>query len=57
VLQLAADGSSDKKIASDLRLSPYTVQAHLRHIYEKLEVSSRTGACMRAVKEGLLELR
>lgn len=41
VLELLAQGYAYKEIADRLRLSVHTVNAHLRHIYEKLHVRSR----------------
>ncbi len=52
VLQLAAQGSSNQQIADSLYLSLRTVQSHLNHIFNKLQVSSRTEAVVRALKEG-----
>jgi DNA-binding NarL/FixJ family response regulator len=42
VVQLVAEGLSDRQIASRLGISPRTVDNHLRHIFEKVGVSSRT---------------
>jgi predicted ATPase/DNA-binding CsgD family transcriptional regulator len=44
VLRLVAAGLSDGEIAERLVLSPRTVHAHLRSIYPKLGVNSRTAA-------------
>ena len=44
VLRLVAEGLGDAKIANRLTLSRRTVQAHLRSIYLKLNVTSRTAA-------------
>jgi predicted ATPase/DNA-binding CsgD family transcriptional regulator len=44
VLRLVAAGLTDGEIAERLVLSPRTVHAHLRSIYQKLGVSSRTAA-------------
>ena len=56
VLKLAAKGMSNQDIASELVLSLRTVQAHLGHIFNKLQVSSRTEAVVRALKEGWVTL-
>jgi ATP/maltotriose-dependent transcriptional regulator MalT len=44
LLALVAQGLSDKAIATRLTISPHTVNAHLRAIYRKLNVTSRTAA-------------
>jgi len=41
VVRLVADGLPNKDIAERLSISPRTVQAHLTHVYSKLDVSSR----------------
>ncbi|MBN2076248.1 MAG: response regulator transcription factor [Dehalococcoidales bacterium] len=56
VLQLAAQGSSNQEIADSLYLSLRTVQSHLNHIFNKLQVSSRTEAVVHALKEGWVTL-
>ena len=56
VLQLAARGLSNQDIADQLCLSLRTVQAHLGHIFNKLQVSSRTQAVVRALKQGWVTL-
>ena len=56
VLRLATRGLSNQSIASELCLSLRTVQAHLGHIFNKLQVSSRTEAVVRALKEGWITL-
>jgi DNA-binding NarL/FixJ family response regulator len=56
VLKLAARGLSNQDIANELYLSLRTVQAHLGHIFNKLQVGSRTEAVVRAMKEGWVTL-
>jgi DNA-binding NarL/FixJ family response regulator len=56
VLHLATQGLSNQDIADELSLSLRTVQAHLGHIFNKLRVSSRTEAVVRALKEGWITL-
>jgi two-component system, NarL family, response regulator LiaR len=56
VLKLAAKGLSNQDIAEKLCLSIRTVQGHLGHIFNKLQVGSRTEAVVRALKEGWVAL-
>jgi len=56
VLKLATRGLSNQEIANELYLSLRTVQAHLSHIFNKLQVSSRTEAVVHALKEGWVSL-
>jgi DNA-binding NarL/FixJ family response regulator len=56
VLKLATGGLSNQAIADKLCLSLRTVQAHFSHIFNKLQVSSRTEAVVRALKEGWVTL-
>jgi DNA-binding NarL/FixJ family response regulator len=56
VLKQAARGLSNQDIADELCLSLRTVQAHLGHIFNKLQVSSRTEAVVRALREGWITL-
>jgi DNA-binding CsgD family transcriptional regulator len=41
VADLVADGLTNREVANRLFVSPYTVDAHLRHIYRKLGIRSR----------------
>jgi LuxR family maltose regulon positive regulatory protein len=54
VLQLVAEGLSNKEIARRLVVAPSTVKQHLKHIYGKLDVHSRTQAVARGRELGLL---
>jgi DNA-binding CsgD family transcriptional regulator len=47
ILQLVADGHSDRSIARTLGISTRTVQAHLQQTYRALDVGSRTEAVAR----------
>lgn len=48
VLELLAEGCSNKEIADRLCLSPHTIKSHLGHLYDKLEVARRTQAVQKA---------
>jgi predicted ATPase/DNA-binding CsgD family transcriptional regulator len=54
VVRLVAEGLTDAAIAERLVVSIRTVHAHLRSIYSKLDVTTRTGAVRRALEHGLL---
>ncbi len=54
VLQLLADGRSNKEIAAQLRLSPNTVKTHVARLFEKLRVARRTEAILLARELGLV---
>ena len=54
VLQLLAEGMSNKEIAQALVITPRTVNFHLDNIYSKLGVSSRTEAAIYALRHGLV---
>jgi len=54
VLHLAADGEADKAIADQLGISTFTVSKHVANILGKMAAASRTEACVRALREGLL---
>jgi len=56
VLQLVANGRSNREIAEALDLSSRTVEAHLNHAYRKLGVGSRTEAAIQAFRKGLVRL-
>lgn len=52
VLALLSKGQTNKDIAQSLFLSVRTIEAHLRNIYGKLNVTSRTEAVLWAVQHG-----
>lgn len=55
ILQLIADGQMNKEIARSLTISTETVKWHIKNIYAKLKVSSRTQAMSRALEMKLLD--
>ena len=54
VLQLVAQGSTNREIANSLFISENTVKTHLRSIMEKLHLANRSQAAAYAVKKGLV---
>ncbi len=56
VLRAAAHGQPNKAIASFLAISPQTVQVHLRNIFAKLGVDSRSQAVAYAIRHGWITL-
>jgi DNA-binding NarL/FixJ family response regulator len=56
VLRLLARGRSNKEIGTDLFISETTVKTHVRSIFSKLNVMSRTEAIAAANQRGLIHL-
>jgi DNA-binding CsgD family transcriptional regulator len=56
ILRLAAKGATNQQIAVQLDIAENTVKAHLRNIYGKIGVSSRTEASIYAARAGLLDV-
>jgi DNA-binding NarL/FixJ family response regulator len=54
VLQLVAQGATNKEIADSLFISENTVKTHLRNIMEKLHLANRSQAAAYAIKRGLV---
>ncbi|MEM7801727.1 MAG: response regulator transcription factor [Chloroflexota bacterium] len=56
VLELAAQGNSNKGIASKLHITEATVKSHFVHIFTKLEVDDRTSAVTEGLKRKIIRL-
>jgi|SRR5690606_7866339 len=54
ILGNLSNGSSYKMIAAELEISIDTVRAHIKKVYEKLQVHSQTEAVAKAINEGLV---
>jgi DNA-binding NarL/FixJ family response regulator len=56
VLELVATGMKNKEIAHELRVSEATINAHVKHILEKLNACDRTQAVTTALRRGIIRL-
>jgi len=56
VLQLVAQGASNREIGKSLHISTATVKTHLIHIYGKLGVDDRLAAVTTALERGIITL-
>lgn len=54
VLQLIVDGLSNQEIADKLQIARETVKTHAKHLMDKLAVSDRTQAAVKALRYGLV---
>lgn len=54
VLRLAARGLPNREIAQRLTITPKTVSNHIEHIYTKIGETSRAGAALFAMRNGLM---
>ncbi len=54
ILQLLAEGKTNKEVATLLNLSPYTVETHRSHILEKLHLHSPAELVLYAVRKGII---
>ena len=55
VLGYVVDGASNDEIGARLGISSRTVESHLRRLFERMAVASRTELAARALREGWLE--
>ena len=56
VLEIVARGYNPREVADLLNLSYHTVASHIKNIYQKLQVSSRSEAVFEAQKIGILHI-
>ena len=55
MLQLLAQGQTNREIALALTVSASTIKIHVEHILAKLGVSDRTQAAVRSIELGLFQ--
>lgn len=54
ILQFLSEGNNYKAIGNKLNISEHTVRYHIKHIYEKMHVSSQSEAVAKAFKQGII---
>jgi DNA-binding NarL/FixJ family response regulator len=56
ILNLLAQGMDTQDMSERLAIAPHTVEWHVRHVIEKLEVHSKLQAVIAAARKGLIDL-
>ena len=56
ILELVSQGLVNKEIGDRLKISYWTVKAHVRHIYEKLHVRTRSEAVVKFMSDNTLSV-
>ncbi len=54
ILEHLSKGATNKTIADQLYISPFTVKRHIENIYKKLQARSRVEVVEKARRKGLL---
>ncbi|MGE5682976.1 MAG: response regulator [Bacillota bacterium] len=54
ILKMIVNGMSNEQISNELFISIQTIRNHIRHIYEKLQVHSKSQAVVKAIKLGII---
>ena len=55
MLQLVAEGSANKQVASELGISIKTVEKHRQHLMDKLNIHETAGLTRYAIATGVIE--
>jgi DNA-binding NarL/FixJ family response regulator len=55
VIKALVDGLKDREIAESLNISEHTVHSHVKNVFRKLKVSSRSQAISKALQAGLID--
>jgi DNA-binding CsgD family transcriptional regulator len=50
VVDLVAEGLTNREVGKRLFISPHTVSSHLRHAFQKLDVSTRAALAMKVTR-------
>lgn len=56
IIYLLCKGKTNKEIASELYLSPRTIESHREHLYEKTATKSAVALAIYAIKHGIVDL-
>ena len=54
ILEKIVSGLIDKEIATELHISEHTVRSHIKNIYRKMGVSSKSQAAVKAITKGII---
>jgi DNA-binding NarL/FixJ family response regulator len=54
ILQLLAEGRTNKEVSTALNISPYTVETHRGHILQKLNLHNSAELVLYAVRKGII---
>jgi len=54
ILQLLAEGKTNKEVATTLNISPYTAETHRGHILQKLNLHNSAELVLYAVRKGII---
>ena len=54
ILQLLAEGKTNKEVSTTLNISPYTVETHRGHILQKLNLHNSAELVLYAVRKGII---
>ncbi|HZB02806.1 MAG TPA: LuxR C-terminal-related transcriptional regulator [Actinomycetota bacterium] len=55
VLALMAEGKTNREIAYDLGLSPFTVKNYIERIFERLGAMDRVQAVSKGLRQGIID--
>ena len=56
ILSQIAEGKDNEEIGETMSISEHTVKAHIKNIFQKLEVNDRTKAVVKAIRYNLIDV-